>query len=434
MLNFFKRVFKSRRNHGPSASKPNRSQVGNCPATKLHDLPENVVQRIAAYLRPEERVLFALVNKTIYNILKADAKIFDLEPNDKYSMLLYLSKDKSPRRLTMVLCHWCRKFHSPVPTLEWSLQWATPSSPPNYTDASRACEMASKSGTPTLPWLLHYNMVKSAMLRHANYPGSVPPPRPSHMDSESTIDRNGIKILIRHRYHVSLDGKSLLLKTERLIHLVNRQNESAVMDSIAKLTALMYQNRATAWEVGHICPHEWWIANYPETFEDREARKKCQEANDETPQSRARRWSAKPDTNLNGSPGRKFERTDVDHCPYCHTYHNVSFVPIFRTVTASSTNARAPFRREAAFSHHGNVCVLTTWKNLGSGQSPNDVHWLTHVLPAKEVFERPLLPRWSAEKVALRHIERPGKTLARVAYLHMYRPLIDDKTLFGLVD
>ena len=120
--------------------------------------------------RPEDQAAFALTCKTLYRLFNGQKLLHGLnsDPEARYDLLLQIAKDnlffKLPR---MVLCQWCRKFHTAYPTSVIPNDKKMRLEPPV---PKRTCETHTLWSDPNtehtsiyLPVGLSYNVVVASM-------------------------------------------------------------------------------------------------------------------------------------------------------------------------------------------------------------------------------------------------------------------------------
>ena len=338
------------------------------PRFKWEDAPIELVDCIARFLRPEEKAVLALTNWTLRTKLDAtsgtNGDVFKMPtPEAKYNLLLLLSRDGSylPRK---ILCQWCRLFHDPTPTDDWTAERG----PTLRMSPRRACERFTThknqtEGSVALPWRLHYNQVMAVMRCHrfglALNPGGWQPGDLSQLHVEPTVvTEQGHKLATRHRYHIA--DNRLLLVTERLLWLGKRQSDIAILESLSEVSQMLKgvspagSKPSDFWRRNALCPHLTWPEVYPHVFQNADK--------DIGPDCLLESWTSTE--NL-----KKVEQ--VQFCKYCYTDFALGFLSMPRLVE----EGQGPPSPTPAV----NVCVLMTWKCLGTGLTVKDNQWRTHL-------------------------------------------------------
>lgn len=349
------------------------------PRVRLEHVPTEIILHLATFLRPEEKAVLALTSKTMLRKLDPDGQVFRLPtPEARYNLLLHLSRDGAC--LPRILCQWCRLFHDPRPSPGWSAARQV------GTLGGRACEQYTTrkdqvEGSVFLPWRLHYNLVMAVMFcRRQGFDTS------QHMEylnqlgkEELLVTEQGHKLMTRHRFRIN--GECLYLKTEKLIWLGKRQTDLAIVESISEVSRMMEGEGANtgsgttttnntnspasaAWKRNHICRHLNWVTQFPQVF-------------------------ALP-INYPGQlgPGRRLDiwklpstdeqnLTKYNKCICCSTDYCMRFIRMPDTIGG----VQGP---------PVEICVLTTWKTLGTGLTVNENRWNGHMFGDASVVPR----RW----------------------------------------
>jgi len=151
----------------------------------------------------------------------------------------------------------------------------------------------------------------------------------------------------------------------------------AILESLAELTEQMNEMEETsgwvAWKRGQICPHMNWVFDYFTVSSPAKGRDgnyistDVYDASYASPLTRVWSWTNK------GGCGRGGGRL-VRECHYCHTDYSLAFVSVPDYFRGSE---QGPPRAKG---YGGNVCVLTSWKNLGTGLAIDDEKWRSHNL------------------------------------------------------
>jgi len=353
---------------------------------ELDHLTADIFSRIGNYLRPEELAVFALTNKAIHQAL-GPSVFTTLDPEQRYRLLLYLSKDYHAY-LPDIFCHWCQIFHSPKPTTEtggaenqdpiqnFVVVGRTQRKCEAFTDAEPS-NPAAMATSVYLPQGVHFNMVRAIMQCHAQGIQDCWLPRDLVPSNNNPIilhtEQGNHKMRISYDVKVSTDGKNLILKTNRLIYLDKRQTAAAVLESVKEVTDWMEKEKeedttgATTchtagdevggreshhrWLRNQICAHRRWTSTYPETFVNQDYKYAVVSAAD-----RADEWTVQK------QPRTRDLQKSVYSCRLCHTDFSSAFLPI-------------PGGRG-----EGNMLLLTSWKDLGTGvHSVFDEKWQSHL-------------------------------------------------------
>lgn len=374
-------------------------------------LPTELILKISGYLRPETRAALALTSRKMYRILGSDS-VSSLDDESKVELLYYLEKDG--RLFPNILCEWCFEVHSPFPSPDWTIGVANDGS-------ERECEEFTnwdeeKASSLSLPWRLHYNTISAVMEGHRNGWNGLEAEKMGYTETATgPNDRDWLRIRIQYTYKI-VKG-SLVLKTERLVPIRSTQNPKAVFDCMRSVSEWMVGNmerkgasdqaRAKVnWQLNKICVHRGWVdSGYDCFLSDSESEKVLTNLR-VSPWKRIQMWTDRAATE---KPGR------VAPCPHCYTDYALAFVPAIQD-------------RE----DRGNVCVLTTWKDLGTGLSICDGKWQTHLMDRAGKRDNIRHPDECDIASAYEGVkqERSGVDFREFHY----SPTVDQKVLRDLVD
>ncbi|KAK5657425.1 hypothetical protein OQA88_2997 [Cercophora sp. LCS_1] len=300
----------------------------------LTTLPTELLLTITTNFHPEETASLALTCHTLLH--KLGATSFSLQSPQKYNLLRLASKDGIYPHL--IVCPLCHVFHTPFP-LDWwrravgdqiSMRLCETSWHSNKSESWDTIEIIS----PELPPQTHFNMVAAVMRCHRfGWPGFGP----EVLNSGDRVEIGGWRI---HRYHdFGIRGGHLLLKAERLVWLKEGENLAEAVEILSKAVA-----EKKGWKFEAFCGHLMWardvgvlkggcVAGWEGGIMEGE----CGECNRDH--------------------GKEIGR--VKTCGKCYTDYAVAFVDM-------------PDGK-------GKVCVLTTWKDLGSGERLESPEWRSHL-------------------------------------------------------
>jgi len=216
-------------------------------------------------------------------------------------------------------------------------------------------------------------MVEAIMFCHRNNVADNTSWLPEHLVPTKTLyfrsDTGNHQIRHRHEAKISPSGKTLLLKTETLVHLGKRQTSMSILESIAELTQWMSSNPRLH---DNVCEHFAWtrcMANkHIFITEGTRAIR---------PSAYIEQWTSCPNENAKdrkktGEDEKKARIGPVRICDQCYTDYAYTFLPIPRA-GAGTTDEDAEGEGE------GVMLLLTTWKDLGTGLSVRDDRWQSHL-------------------------------------------------------
>ena len=355
----------------PLSGKGTHSRHRSHLAIRLEELPTEIILRIAAFLQPDQKAAMALTCKAMLGHLGTGVLV-NLSPDDRYKLLLHLAEDGM--YLPDILCHWCRIFHSPMPTPGWSVV--------SYTDPANRippiCESFTKyteqkESSIALPWRLHYNLVMAVMFCHRRGFEFWEPHHLDH-DGRTIATKQGHKLKMRYRFKIS--HGNLILKTEKLLYLGNQQGDVAILQSIAEITEMLNSRsgwdglpapQMDCWERDKVCRHSGWTRSNPHIFDtvgfDNDSER--EDMDQITPMTRLTNWTA--------VKGLEDKTTQIKWCKRCYTDLAIALIPMPASNGAGGSIDPSPRRNV-------NICVLTSWKNLGTGLTITDNMWNSHLI------------------------------------------------------
>ena len=385
---------------------------------KLEGIPtEIVLNGVAKYLRPEEKAALALTSKTMRS--KLDADVFNLPtPVARYNLLLHLFEDGM--FFPKILCHWCRKFHNPAPNDSWKWADSNPSQ-------QRPCQAFGanrdnhEEASVVLPGKLHYNLVKAIMhfyhrgIRHRYTPDWL------DYDTQTIVTDDGHKLKTRYRY--SIIHSNLFLKTEKLVYLGKRQSVPAILESISEITKTIRAGTGVEYyrKQNSICCHKKWVHEYPDIFDEDPADQHEENSDYKypvppqvTPLVRLARWAGGP---LGERASNELTQYPIlgNRCNDCYTDFSAAFVRMPDIV--GMTGRRV------------DVCVLTTWKDLGTGLTVTDNKWQSHLTRTRNYH-----PKHELRGKSKRNDEFEAWEGSLPGGIRDYKPRIGQLVLLDLAD
>ena len=409
----FKRLFDRRDKraitNGTENASSEKQALMDCTSSINHDekrpqsletIPSDIISKIAQLLSPVDRACLALVSRSLLSSFGGSPSnskhVFgDLDDESRYNLLLYLSGD-GMYICDHVLCQWCRKFHSPWPTSTWGadaalLHYSKVTDRP-VDETWRQCEQypghwQCLNFSIVLPSALHFNMVKFWMFRDKMLSVIGDVPREPLMTYNQTYSLpGGHELFSQNTFKIVKVGRkskqvcNLIVKTETFIRLGRTQNDEAIMQSISEvskaLTNTSVHDVFIPYSVKKICQHYCWYS-FADVFEDADGTYYSAFLGPRhvkvSPMSRRNMWVRSHDTQERRAKKVKKDYgnyNNIRQCDKCHTDYALSFLP-------------RPEKEKTG------VCVLTTWKNLGTGQSVSDDKWQSHLHWYLEGWKKP---------------------------------------------
>ncbi|KAK3942934.1 hypothetical protein QBC46DRAFT_424063 [Diplogelasinospora grovesii] len=303
----------------------------------LEIIPLEIVQEIAEYLLPEAKAALALASRTM--LYRFGTEALKLGLPSRYNLLLLLSKDGI--WLQDILCPFCYVFHAPFPIPAW------PSGPHTNT---RACQTEKADGkrkpweqaisSPWLPAHVTFNTVAAVMRCHRHNSTAY---MPETLASSDKFEIGDCKVHCYHDFRI-VNGH-LLLKTEKLV--LPCKGKAKTTNAFSQVQAILQIPQNEAWKLNEGCVHINFILgghvvlnNQPE-FDINAIQHTC--ASSHAMPCFKCSWVGK---------------RCVFYCWSCYTDYSLGFVDL-------------P-------GNGGRVCVLTTWKDLGSGECIKNREWQSH--------------------------------------------------------
>ncbi len=300
---------------------------------RLESLPTELVLCIGQYLSPETNAALALTSCTM--LQKLGHGTLQLDSTCRYKLLLLLSKDGM--YLPDVLCPFCRIFHSPLPKPTWAWE--------HWEWNMRVCEDMKLAGWGhceghmLLPRQVHFNTV-AAVLRCARHNSTAF--KASMLDSCNKIQRFQSKVHIYYDFRIA-DGH-LLLRTEK--YILPSKNANETLGALPVVRETMKDN---PYKLDGICFHHVWTWEQPGVFDT----PKCPNIVCIGPRNPVCAWTHKRCICY-------ASWVKIVECRFCYTDYRIRFVDL------PDGGAR--------------VCVLTTWKDFGPGESNDDPEWRSHTI------------------------------------------------------
>lgn len=308
----------------------------------LETLPVELLFIIAAFLSLADQVALALVSKTgFYRFGPAVSKLKE-KKEERLDFLTVLERDGV--RNADILCSACVRFHPPRLSAVhgWYFQNMQGMRPCGERFDLRPWPSTFRLISPNLPSHLHFNTIAAVMRSHRH--GWTVHPVHTLAASHRTHHRTGYPKLNCYVSCKIVDGR-LIVKTQKLML------PCASWEDLQEARPAVLRFLQDECLLRHCCGHIWWIGHYRFVFDEKA---------DLHPAHiwiHHRIWAARP-LHPEGYDPRLAYLYRVYGCKVCYTDFALGVVDLPDT------------RRR--------LIVLTTWKDLGSGESPSDVRWASH--------------------------------------------------------
>ncbi|KAM0339656.1 hypothetical protein ACHAPU_010838 [Fusarium lateritium] len=261
-----------------------------------------------------------------------------------------------------ILCHVCEKFHTPRKGLQVA-----------YDEGHRSCvrdlKCEMESFSDHLPRHIHFDLVAAVARSHRL---RVEPPLypPSLLSSTERVFGENCELccLTEHSAHFSSQG-NVILKTQKVVSLA-----SAPGKTLHEQTLFLKDYMSSNPSVGEVCSHAQWSEVYPSIF-----------ANGLPCSLNDNQWSF-PAPNHNGpSPSSALYKCFWTHKGDCSRYCRAqeglchSLEGRIWCCDACTTDYAINNFSSKSSAYATNFLVLTSWKDLGKGESRVKREWYDHL-------------------------------------------------------
>ncbi|KJZ75828.1 hypothetical protein HIM_04652 [Hirsutella minnesotensis 3608] len=314
---------------------------------RLEMLPAEVLVIIAYNVAPVDRACLALSCRT--TLWKVGHAALRLGKQSQFELLHRLERNGASKG--HILCPGCKVFHPPSLSRvvsAWSFENGIGTRPcwEDYYNAAGAMTIGSqrtmKYLSTNLPYHVHFNIV-SAIMRSHRHGWDV------HTTNvlKASHRRQGTSGYpkLYQRFSCKIIAGRLVLKSEKLILPCKGYHNIKDRTNITK-----YAEFLNSWPLNRCCNHRYWRTGYCSIFSPclRILRTIC---------IRCQAWDSSASNTLEISQRTQY-MSRIYGCAYCYTDYALALLDL---------------PDEA-----GQVIVMTTWKDLGYGQSLDDPRWRSH--------------------------------------------------------
>lgn len=349
-----------------------RSLLPHIECVGLQALPTEMLVAIASFLHPESRAALALACRRTLSALGHQS--LHLQGDPRFRLLQLVERDGIFP--SDILCPWCRVFHDPLLSFGRYIRFRGGAKPdrPCVTSPAEGSMVFHLFSSPFAGDAIHANTVAAVMRSHRHGSSAH---GPNLLSATHRWPVPGVPVPMSRASCVIARGHCIF-KTE--LFLLTPKSPSGSLNGLGQLHALLYRRRA--------CRHVTWTCAFPSLS-----------SSPGTRTAPAGQWCqrkhARPCDRGLATADPKCEEPYCSggpaHCHECYT--------------------DCAFHVRELPRDQGRVLVLTTWKDLGAGESADDPRWMSHTLQGRPSQQRVGTrdPIWTA-------VEGPAKTGGPAVY------------------